>query len=116
MPLYATKSWSTERADVIALFFAVCAIGCMFDMSRPLYDPMAFLMSKMAAGALAIASPIEHPTMTALEALQSHLFFHQLSDRPIAISRFWILSSVAFRMAQAVRILSTSYIAISYIA
>ncbi|KAG9055127.1 hypothetical protein FS842_003098 [Serendipita sp. 407] len=101
MPLYATKSWSTERADVIALFFAVCAIGCMFDMSRPLYDPMAFLMSKMAAGALAIASPIEHPTMTALEALQSHLFFHQLSDRPIAISRFWILSSVAFRMAQA---------------
>ncbi|KAG8834574.1 hypothetical protein FRC17_008243 [Serendipita sp. 399] len=101
MPLYASKSWATERADDMALFFSICAMGCMFDLSRPLYDPMAFLLNKMTAGSLALAAPIEHPTMTSLEALQSHLFFHQLSDRPIALSRFWVLSAVAFRMAQA---------------
>ncbi|CAG7849414.1 SubName: Full=Uncharacterized protein {ECO:0000313/EMBL:CCA67206.1} [Serendipita indica DSM 11827] len=101
VPLYAAGSWESERPDVLALFFASLAVGCMFDQRRPQYDPFAFRLNKLCAAALALAKPIDRPTITALEALQIHLFFHQLSDRPLAVSRLWTLSSLAFRMAQS---------------
>jgi hypothetical protein len=30
MPLYASKSWELERADVMALFFGILSVGVMF--------------------------------------------------------------------------------------
>lgn len=69
VPLYASKSWELERADVMALFFGILSVGAMFDCSRPQYDPMAFRMHKLCAVSLAIAKPLDRPTVTALEAL-----------------------------------------------
>jgi hypothetical protein len=124
MPLYASKSWELERADVMALFFGILSVGVMLDCSRPQYDPIAFRLHKLCAVSLALAKPLDRPTVTALEALvgycstnpifcthtlqQSHLFFHQLSDTPLAIARFWGLSAVAFRMALAVSTLTAT--------
>ena len=69
VPLYASKSWELEHADVMALFFGILSVGAMFDFSRPQYDPIAFHMHKLCAVSLALAKPLDNPTVTALEAL-----------------------------------------------
>lgn len=71
LPLYASKSWENERADVMALFFGILAIGCVFDPTREHYDPMAYRLNKLCAASLALAKVIDHPTLTGLEALVS---------------------------------------------
>ncbi|KIM33543.1 hypothetical protein M408DRAFT_19816 [Serendipita vermifera MAFF 305830] len=104
MPLYATKSWEAESADTIALFFGILSVGAMFDQTRPQYDPIAFRLHKLCAASLALSKPLDKPTLTGLEAMQSYLFFHQLSDTPTAIVRLWSLVGVAFRMVYALGI------------
>lgn len=68
-PLYSGKSWEGERAEAIALFFGILAVGCVFDPNRQHYDPLAFRLNKLCAASLALAKPIDHPTMMCLEAL-----------------------------------------------
>jgi hypothetical protein len=53
----------------MALFFGILSVGAMFDCSRPQYDAIAFRMHKLCAVSLALAKPLDHPTITALEAL-----------------------------------------------
>ena len=69
IPLYSAGTWENERPDVLALFFAALAVGCMFDQRRPQYDAYAFRLNKLCAASLALAKPIDRPTITALEAL-----------------------------------------------
>jgi hypothetical protein len=71
MPLYASKSWENERAELIAMFFGTIAVGCIFDPTREHYNPMAFRLHKLCAASLALTKPLDHPTVAALEALVS---------------------------------------------
>jgi hypothetical protein len=71
MRLYASKNWENERADLIAMFFGIIAVGCIFDPNREHYNPMAFRLHKLCAASLALATPLDRPTVTALEALVS---------------------------------------------
>jgi hypothetical protein len=71
MPLYASKNWESQRADVIAFFFGVLAVGSMFDYTKPHYHPISFKMNKLCAASLAIAKVADNPTLTGLEAMVS---------------------------------------------
>jgi len=96
MPLYASKSWELERADVMALFFGILSVGAMFDCNRPQYDPIAFRMHKLCAVSLALSKPLDRPTITALEALVGYYstIFGILHSHSLAIT---LVLSSAFR-------------------
>lgn len=68
-PLYRSTNWENESADRLSLLCGVLAVGCIFDLTREAYSPMAFRLNKLCAACLALAQPLEQPTMTTLEAL-----------------------------------------------
>lgn len=75
IPAYTKTSWANVPSDLLALVCGVLAVGCVFDLSRELYDPLGFRLSKLCAALLALAKPIDHPTLTSLEALVSNRRF-----------------------------------------
>jgi hypothetical protein len=71
IPVYAKPNWETVPSDLVALICGVLAVGCVFDLNRELYDPLSFRLSKLCAASLALAKPIDRPTITSLEAMVS---------------------------------------------
>lgn len=68
-PLYRSKSWEEEDPGRMALLCTLLAVGCILDLTRAPYDSMAFKLHQLGSACLALAKPLEAPTMISLEAM-----------------------------------------------